>query len=51
MGATGIMSLELSDLERIAPMLQDKNWRVAKASIEALERISGGDGLRHRCKQ
>jgi len=48
--ATGLLSNSVDDVRLLAPLLKDKNWRVAAASIDALEQISGGDGLRHRCK-
>eukprot|EP00434_Breviolum_minutum_P011023 symbB.v1.2.009725.t1/scaffold625.1/size179458/2 len=49
--ATGFMGSSVADVDRLTPLLKDKNWRVVKASIDALEQISGGDGLRHRCSK
>eukprot|EP00913_Durusdinium_trenchii_P019539 g18367.t1 len=47
--ATGVMGSTVADVERLAPLLEDKNWRVVKGCIDALEQISGGDGVRYKC--
>lgn len=49
--AIGFMGSSAADVDRLAPLLQDKNWRVVKACIDALEQISGGDGVRHKCRR
>jgi len=49
--ATGLLGEGLEDVETIAAQLQDGNWKVARAAVEALERLSGGEeGIRCRCK-
>ncbi|OLP91996.1 hypothetical protein AK812_SmicGene26243 [Symbiodinium microadriaticum] len=40
--AAGLLSNSVDDVRLLAPLLKDKNWRVAAASIDALEQISGG---------